>query len=77
MKFQLTGNFRLDMVSLLFSTHTTLEALVAQLVEHILGKDEVSGSIPLVGSNRRNNLAYGSTACVFWMGMNHSELTNL
>ncbi len=25
-------------------------AHVAQLVEHILGKDEVSGSIPLVGS---------------------------
>jgi hypothetical protein len=26
-------------------------AHVAQLVEHILGKDEVSGSIPLVGSS--------------------------
>ena len=26
------------------------EAPVAQLVEHVLGKDEVSGSIPLVGS---------------------------
>ena len=26
------------------------EAHVAQLVEHVLGKDEVSGSIPLVGS---------------------------
>ena len=25
-------------------------AHVAQLVEHILGKDEVSGSIPLMGS---------------------------
>ena len=25
-------------------------AYVAQLVEHVLGKDEVSGSIPLVGS---------------------------
>ena len=25
-------------------------AHVAQMVEHILGKDEVSGSIPLVGS---------------------------
>ena len=25
-------------------------APVAQLVEHVLGKDEVSGSIPLVGS---------------------------
>jgi hypothetical protein len=29
-----------------------IQAHVAQLVEHILGKDEVSGSIPLVGSRR-------------------------
>ena len=28
-------------------------AHVAQLVEHVLGKDEVSGSIPLVGSRFR------------------------
>jgi hypothetical protein len=28
-----------------------LYAHVAQLVEHVLGKDEVSGSIPLVGSS--------------------------
>jgi len=27
-------------------------AHVAQLVEHVLGKDEVSGSIPLMGSRR-------------------------
>jgi hypothetical protein len=27
-------------------------AHVAQSVEHVLGKDEVSGSIPLVGSTR-------------------------
>ncbi len=27
-----------------------ISAHVAQLVEHVLGKDEVSGSIPLVGS---------------------------
>ena len=27
-----------------------LDAHVAQLVEHVLGKDEVSGSIPLMGS---------------------------
>ena len=27
-------------------------AHVAQLVEHILGKDEVSGSIPLMGSKK-------------------------
>jgi len=26
------------------------DAHVAQLAEHVLGKDEVSGSIPLVGS---------------------------
>lgn len=26
-----------------------MNALVAQLVEHVLGKDEVSGSIPLEG----------------------------
>ena len=28
-------------------------AHVAQLVEHILGKDEVTGSIPVVGSTKR------------------------
>ena len=28
-------------------------AHVAQSVEHVLGKDEVIGSIPIVGSNRR------------------------
>ena len=28
-------------------------AYVAQLAEHVLGKDEVSGSIPLVGSRFR------------------------
>ena len=28
-------------------------AYVAQLAEHVLGKDEVSGSIPLVGSRIR------------------------
>ena len=27
-------------------------AHIAQVVEHVLGKDEVSGSIPLVGSSR-------------------------
>ncbi len=31
-----------------------LEAHVAQLVEHVLGKDEVSGSIPLVGSTEQS-----------------------
>ncbi len=29
-----------------------IAAHVAQLVEHILGKDEVSGSIPLMGSTK-------------------------
>ena len=29
---------------------TTRRAGVAQLVEHVLGKDEVTGSIPVVGS---------------------------
>ena len=29
-----------------------LVAYIAQLVEHVLGKDEVSGSIPLVGSKK-------------------------
>ena len=28
---------------------------VAQLVEHVLGKDEVSGSIPLVGSSLKKS----------------------
>jgi hypothetical protein len=28
-------------------------AHVAQLAEHILGKDEVTGSIPVMGSERR------------------------
>ena len=31
-------------------------AHVAQLAEHILGKDEVSGSIPLVGSSLWNRV---------------------
>src|SRR4029077_15642954 len=36
-----------------------LSAHVAQLVEHVLGKDEVSGSIPLV-SSRRDLLSFES-----------------
>ena len=31
-----------------------VEAHVAQLAEHVLGKDEVSGSIPLMGSRSPN-----------------------
>ena len=34
-------------------------AHVAQLVEHVLGKDEVSGSIPLVGSRRAWGVGIG------------------
>ena len=29
-----------------------LRAHIAQLVEHVLGKDEVNGSIPFVGSKK-------------------------
>jgi hypothetical protein len=31
-------------------------AHVAQLVEHVLGKDEVIGSIPIVGSRKRTGV---------------------
>jgi hypothetical protein len=34
-----------------------LLAHIAQLVEHILGKDEVIGSIPIVGSRERQHPA--------------------
>jgi hypothetical protein len=39
----------------------TAPAHVAQLVEHVLGKDEVTGSIPVMGSMSRDypdNLKY-------------------
>jgi hypothetical protein len=36
-----------------FHTASTTNAHVAQLVEHVLGKDEVTGSIPVMGSTRR------------------------
>ena len=39
------GNFR--------SWPKTAPAHVAQLVEHVLGKDEVTGSIPVMGSMSR------------------------
>ena len=39
-----------------------LRAHVAQLVEHVLGKDEVSGSIPLVGSSLRRSHAEAKAA---------------
>ncbi len=31
------------------------EAEIAQLVEHVLGKDEVTGSIPVLGSTTKND----------------------
>ena len=33
----------------------TVQAHVAQLVEHVLGKDEVTGSIPVMGSRGTNH----------------------
>jgi hypothetical protein len=36
--------------SLFFHTVLIRKAHVAQLVEHVLGKDEVTGSIPVMGS---------------------------
>ena len=38
-------------VCILRRVEPDVRAYVAQLVEHVLGKDEVSGSIPLVGSS--------------------------
>ena len=46
-----------------------IQAHVAQLVEHILGKDEVSGSIPLVGSilaTGRDRVVLGLPADLFF-----------
>ena len=39
------------MLSLAILAQKEPVAHVAQLVEHVLGKDEVSGSIPLMGSS--------------------------
>ena len=46
---------RRDSVSLenFVSWPKTAPAHVAQLVEHVLGKDEVTGSIPVMGSMSR------------------------
>ena len=46
---------RRDSVSLanFVSWPKTASAHVAQLVEHVLGKDEVTGSIPVMGSMSR------------------------
>ena len=40
------------MAQLLRCTISVVSAHVAQSVEHILGKDEVTGSIPVMGSIR-------------------------
>ena len=41
--------------SMIFQIPYHKYALVAQLVEHVLGKDEVTGSIPVEGSSNGNN----------------------
>jgi hypothetical protein len=48
---------RRDSVSLgnFVSWPKTASAHVAQLVEHVLGKDEVTGSIPVMGSMSRDD----------------------
>ena len=51
-------------------------AHVAQLVEHVLGKDEVSGSIPLVGSSREklkeNGVGKAHSEDVLWQQRKNS-----
>jgi|GEM_PF-6956512 hypothetical protein len=39
----------------------SLSAQIAQLVEHVLGKDEVAGSTPVLGSMLKNNVGLAST----------------
>jgi hypothetical protein len=48
---------RLVRVTVLSNLHglRTVQAHVAQLVEHVLGKDEVTGSIPVMGSRGTNH----------------------
>jgi hypothetical protein len=41
----------------------SLIADVAQLVEHVLGKDEVTGSIPVIGSKRGYNSCMATKYC--------------
>ena len=48
------GVNRSVLVTLFVSWPKTASAHVAQLVEHVLGKDEVTGSIPVMGSMSRN-----------------------
>ena len=45
------GDFRLALDKLLWVGQKKTSAHVAQLVEHVLGKDEVTGSIPVVSSS--------------------------
>jgi hypothetical protein len=46
-------NYKNKYKTLNFLLLTLVIAHVAQLAEHILGKDEVTGSIPVMGSERR------------------------
>ena len=54
-RFLISISVRRDSVSLgnFVSWPKTAPAHVAQLVEHVLGKDEVTGSIPVMGSMSR------------------------
>ena len=58
---------------------TNEEAHVAQSVEHILGKDEVTGSIPVVGSRLLfNNLKFIILRRVpSWLKKNFNELNRM
>ena len=44
--------FRLLLIAVSLSLIAELDAHVAQSAEHILGKDEVIGSIPIMGSSK-------------------------
>ena len=43
-------NYLILLITIYCSLFTVVIAHVAQLAEHILGKDEVTGSIPVMGS---------------------------
>ena len=42
------------------------KAAVAQLAEHILGKDEVMGSNPISSSSEERKVSYGLYKIVLW-----------
>jgi hypothetical protein len=48
---------------LLLESELDIRAHVAQSVEHVLGKDEVTGSIPVVGSSRTGVVSGQSVGC--------------